>query len=224
MLIKTHYTVTPNMLQTAVNNLPSPDFRFAINKPTGNFFYDPWVLKDELKNTIWKDIYETLPLVVGEARIINLLPGTCYHSHADIDDRYHLTLSSEKAYLVDLEHGHMHRLQTDGIWYEMDTGKLHSAVNFGRTVRTQLVVRKLLKAGFISNPISVKISTAGFTKDHGRFVFDDILSPWLNWANKTNSLTNFTFEHGEEATFKMDRSLLSDLQSKLVNGLTLEIL
>ena len=192
MLTKLNYTVPTDLLQEAINSLPSDDFRHTINEPTGNFFYDPWTVKKEFADTIWSELLSSLPIPVGEARVIILKPGTCYQSHADIDDRYHLNLSSHYAYLVDLDSEQMYQLKNNGAWYLMDAGCLHSATNFGVHNRVQLVVRKLLTKNILTNPVTVKLYCDTLSEDRSRFLFDESVSPWLNQANKNGLISSFT--------------------------------
>ena len=191
MLTPTNYTVDPKLLQAACIQSSNEGMKTTINQPTGTFFYDPWVLKDEYKGTIWETLYNSLPISKGEARIIILNPAHCYQTHADIDDRYHLNLRGEACYLMDLVREQMFRLDQDGIWYDMDAGILHTATNFGRYARVQLVVRKLLKNNKLKNPIEVSLSTTIANTDDARFVFDNTLSPWFNEANKLGFINNF---------------------------------
>lgn len=221
MLTKLKYTVPLELLEEANSNLPVDNFKVSINEPTGDFFYDPWIVKPEFKNTVWGRIMQTLPIEVGEARIINLTYGTCYQSHGDIDDRYHLNINSHYAYLVNLEAEKMYPLSTDGVWYEMDAGPRHSAVNFGYTKRTQLVVRKLLDKNSLTDPVHIKIFYAGSKPESARFVFDDVLSPWLNRANKKKVITSF--EHNQtHAKLKIEKTSLTELQSLLPVGFQIE--
>jgi hypothetical protein len=193
MLSKTNYTVDSKLFQRACNSLPSSDMKTTINQPTGNFFYDPWELKDEYKGTVWETLYDSLPVTKGEARIIVLKPNQCYQRHADIDDRYHLNIQGEECYLIDLVREQLHALQQDGIWYDMDAGMLHTATNFGRYTRVQLVVRKLLKKNKLTNPVSIALSTTISNTDDARFLFDNHLSPWFNEANKLGFINNFDY-------------------------------
>lgn len=191
MLSPTNYTVNTSLFQEACNQLPTGTMKTIINQPTGSFFYDSWVLKDEYKGTIWETLYNSLPVTKGEARIIILDPAHCYQTHADIDDRYHLNILGEACYLMDLVREQMFRLDQDGIWYDMNAGLLHTATNFGRRARVQLVVRKLLKNNKLKNPIAVSLSTTIVNTDDARFVFDNTLSPWFNEANKLGFINNF---------------------------------
>jgi hypothetical protein len=191
MLTATNYTTDPTLLQQACIQWSNERMKTTINQPTGSFFYDPWVLKDEYRDTVWETLYNSLPVIKGEARIIILDHNQCYQTHADIDDRYHLNIQGEECYLIDLKRGQMHQLKQDGIWYDMNAGLLHTAANFGRRARIQLVVRKLLKQNKLQNPVEISLSTTIANTDDARFVFDNTLSPWFNEANKLGFINNY---------------------------------
>jgi len=191
MLIPTNYTVDITLFQEACHRLPKGAMKTTINNPTGDFFYDPWVIKDEYKGTVWETLYNSLPEVKGEARIIILDPGQCYQVHADIDDRYHLNVLGDNSYLIDLVRETMHPLVQDGIWYDMDASFLHTATNFGRRARVQLVVRKLLKKNKLTNPVAVSVVTSIDNPNYARFLFDNTMSPWFNEANKLGFINSF---------------------------------
>jgi hypothetical protein len=193
MLSKTNYTVDTSLFQEACNQLPRRDMKTTINQPTGNFFYDQWMLKDEYKGTVWETLYNSLPVDKGEARIIILDPAHCYQTHADIDDRYHLNILGEACYLIDLVKEQMHGLEQDGVWYDMNAGLLHTATNFGRRARVQLVVRHLLKQNELLDPVEIVLSSTVSNTDDTRFIFDNTLSPWLNQANKLGYINNFSY-------------------------------
>jgi hypothetical protein len=192
MIKKSEYNIDLKLLHEAIYQLPEIDFKLAINQPSGRFFYDFWTIKNEYKNTVWEILYNSLPIPKGEARIIILDPAHCYQIHADIDDRYHLNILGEQCYLMDLVKEKMYLLEQDGIWYDMDAGFLHTATNFGRYSRVQLVVRKLLKNNKLKNPIEINLSTTITNADDARFVFDNKLSPWFNFANKSGFINNFS--------------------------------
>jgi hypothetical protein len=192
MLSKTTYTVDTSLFQKACFQSANEEMKTTINQPTGNFFYDPWVLKDEYKGTVWETLYNSLPVNKGEARIIILKSSQCYQTHADIDDRYHLNITGEHCYLIDLIHTQMYPLEQDGVWYDMDAGCLHTATNFGRRPRIQLVVRHLLNKNELVDPVKVTLSTTIDNADDSRFIFDNTLSPWLNKANKMGFVNNFS--------------------------------
>jgi len=193
MLSKTNYTVDTSLFREACDQLPSQDMKTTINCPTGNFFYDTWELKEEFKGTVWETLYNSLPITKGEARIIILDPAHCYQTHADIDDRYHLNILGEACYLMDLVKEQMCLLEQDGVWYDMDAGLLHTAANFGRRTRVQLVVRHLLKKNELLDPVEITLSSTVANTDDTRFIFDNTLSSWLNKANKLGYISNFSY-------------------------------
>jgi hypothetical protein len=214
MLTPTNHTIDPTLFQEACNQLPKEGMKTTINQPTGDFFYDPWVLKDEYKGTVWETLYNSLPVTKGEARIIILDPGHCYQTHADIDDRYHLNVLGDNSYLIDLVRETMHPLTQDGIWYDMDASFLHTATNFGRKVRVQLVVRKLLKKNKLSNPVAVSLATSMDNPNHARFLFDNTMSPWFNDANKAGFINNFA-QGNVAITFNIEQDKLESFKRML---------
>ena len=214
MLIKTEYSV-PQSLLSSFSLDCFQTMKTSINRPTGNFFYEGWTISDEFLGTHWEKILKTLPMEIGEARVIKLSPGETYMAHADIDDRWHLNLSGEHSYLMDLDAKQMHLLNQDGNWYEMDTSKIHVASNFGSTDRLQLVVRKLLSETTDNDLVSIIIEPS--TKQHDyRYKFDNIISPYLNKANKKLSIRDFKFNN-EVVSFKLSRSELPNFK-KIINN------
>jgi len=210
MLTPTHYTVDNQLILRALNNIPVDTFRFAINEPTGDFFYDPWALSNEFVDTAWGELYDSLSMPdKGEARIIKLNGGECYISHADIDDRYHLNLSGEKCYLINLNNESMHSLQCDGVWYTMDANPKHTACNFGNKIRYQLVIRKLLNKVLLEDPISVTLIT-DIDKDDARYLFDNTISGPLNYANKHKLISDFKLL-SNGVSFSIDKSIYQEI-------------
>jgi hypothetical protein len=216
MLTTTTFSVDLASIQDALTQLPTEGNRTILNKPTGNFFYDPWTIADEYKDTVWDTILSTLPGPVGEARVIKLDPGTTYYCHADIDDRYHLNLQGNQSYLIDISTQTMHKLQLDGCWYDMNAGRLHSAVNFGEVYRYQLVVRKLLVHGHIKNPVNIRIERLTTGNDF-RYQFDQNVSPVLNKINKMQGMDCFSpSEHSAGLT--IEEELLPMLSAALTDN------
>jgi hypothetical protein len=214
MLTPTKYTVDTSLFKEACQSLPEQDMKTTINQPTGNFFYDPWVLKDEYKGTVWETIYNSLDVTKGEARIIILDPGQCYQEHADIDDRYHLNILGDSSYLINLVQEIMYPLSQDGIWYDMDASFIHSATNFGRRARVQLVVRHLLKKNKLTNPVKITISTEMSNTNYARFLFDNTMSSWLNSANKNKFINDFTYTP-TSVSFNLEQEHLDNLKKYL---------
>lgn len=176
---------------------------------TGDFFYDRWELKDEYIGTIWETIWKSLPIDTGQARIIVMESPSCYTQHADIDDRYHLNLSGDEDYLIDLQNKEMHKLEKDGVWYKMDAGRLHTAISIGKHTRMQLVVRKLLTRNVLNNPVTVSIAAGG---SNPRYDFDNTMSVWLNSASKNKIITNFK-QSATAVYFDVEQSSLEELKS-----------
>ena len=210
MLASTHYTVSDTLLQQAILEIPEFETSIDLNYRTGNFFYDQWLVSDRFENTVWEEILNSLPTDIGQARLIKLKPEECYRSHADIDDRYHLSIISDNAYLVDLDDNAMYPTVVDGRWYLMDAGKRHSAINFSGQTRVQLVIRQLLIPGKIENPQTVKLSLDKHIPNF-RYVFDDTLSPWLNKINKQGQLNNFQMISESDVSFVIDKGCVSEL-------------
>lgn len=225
MLQKINFTVSNNLLSQASNIANKFKHDIVLNQPTGNFFYDPWVIKPEYKNTVWEEILHSLELPIGEARVILLDPATNYHIHADIDDRYHLNISGDRSYLIDFSTNEMHLLEANGIWYDMDAGRMHSAANFGKHQRIQLVVRHLLINSNISNAVRVKVYSDTLNIDSARFAFDNTISPWLNKTNKCGLLADFKIFPGTSVVeFVTDIKSSKDLESILTPDIKMEIL
>jgi hypothetical protein len=219
MITATTYLVNRDIL-THISEIQFED-KLAVNESVGNFFYDPWKIKQNFVGTAIEQALTKLPHPIGEARLIKLKSGTCYFSHSDIDDRYHLNISGDCAALVNLETKENFFLSTDGVWYDMDAGLLHSAVNFGQYDRVQLVVRKLLKRNMLNKPIKVNIKPTDMlnnsinvntelVKTNSRFVFDNTVSPWLNQANKLGKIKNFS-TNGQSIELDIDEIYINEL-------------
>lgn len=209
MLFKTLYDIDSKLLDSAKKSLQKfHDIKNVINQPVNDPFYDIWQIKDEFKGTVWEHILSTLPFKVGEARIIKLDSGKCYLQHADIDDRYHLNIAGDNSFLVDVDTNKIFPLENDCCWYEMDAGKIHSAINLGTDPRYQLVVRKLLSKTQLDSCEKVQIYPIC---NKPRYQFDNFISPWLNRAAKRNIINYFkVFE--DHAEFFIDTKYLSELE------------
>ncbi len=209
MIKETNFYVHFKFINRAKDEVVHFQGKTPFNQPTGDFFYDPWVISDRYRGTIWETILNTLDVPHGEARLIVLGPGESYMAHADIDDRYHLNITGNNSFLIDISKQKMHALTFDGLWYEMDAGRIHAATNYGEVPRAQLVVRKLLKHGKIEESSHVTISPKQNIHDY-RYQFDNIISPWLNRVNNEKRMDNFRFS-GTTVEFDIDRTLISEL-------------
>lgn len=217
MLRKTDYTVDLDLIESVCNDVFSLG-KHTLTKPTGDFFYDAWKIKDEYRDTAWENIMCQLDVPWGEARLIVMESPSCYTQHADIDDRYHLNISGDVDFLVDTESKTMFPLKRDGVWYEMDAGILHSAVTMGEHVRAQLVVRKLLIKNYIKDPIRVIINIKG---ENPRYKFDNSLSQWLNRANKKGIINKFAHSN-TNVEFDIDINYKNELVDVIPNEFTYE--
>ena len=212
MLTKLNIKVNQTELELATRAIDYSWFKISFNKPTKSFFYDPWVIKEEFKNTVWDKLLSYLPMDIGEARLILLQPGNCYNSHSDIDDRYHLNIVGNYSFLVNIDDATMYKTVADCYWYEMDAGPRHSAVNYGEVVRAQLVVRKLLKSNALEHPISLAISPNDIPIDDARYIFDDTVSIWLNRAVKNGIVMNFNYNPTSgEVSFDVEYKFVNDV-------------
>lgn len=212
MIVSTHYTVSRELLQQAIEQIPTFETHIDLNSKQGNFFYDPWKISEEFKNTVWEKILNSLEMDIGQARLIKLKPEECYRSHADMDDRYHLSIKGDNSFLIDLDNHIMYPTVPDGTWYLMDAGKRHSAVNFSGQPRIQLVVRKLLTNSDIANPQNITIQKAKDVPNF-RYIFDDVFSPWLNKMDKLGKLNNFQLLSDDAVSFIIDKDNIADLVS-----------
>ena len=220
MLWKTEFKTEKTLLKECMEFLENfSDFKTSLNYPTGNFFYDKWSVKNEYKNTVFERVLSALPNNIGEARVIKLDSGKCYLQHADIDDRYHYNLAGDNSFLVDVDNNSLHELKADGIWYEMDAGRLHSAINIGLTSRYQIVVRKLLNNSELENSKNVRITPIC---EKPRFYFDNLISPWLNYANKKGIINSFEVENSS-VKFAIEKNYINELEFIEHNNFIVEI-
>ncbi len=213
MLHTLPYTVNPALLDEAQGSIPSVESKLTINQPTGNFFYDPWEVKEEFKGTVWETLLNTLPLDIGEARIIALAHGTTYMSHTDIDDRYHLSITGQYSFLINIDDEKLYPTIADGQWYEMNTGLRHVAANFGSYDRAQLVIRKLLNNANLKNYTNITIKPVC---ENPRFEFDDLISPWLNKINKQHLINSFNILQ-DGVSFNLDIDAIHELDNIDIN-------
>jgi hypothetical protein len=209
MIKKTKFQIDSELLSEAQKQIPNFSGKLRLNDPTDSFFHDPWIIKNEFKNTIWQKILESLEISHGEARLITLEPEQCYSSHADIDDRFHLNITGNNCFLIDIDNQIMHLLVTNGIWYTMDAGRRHSAVNFGTIPRIQLVVRHLLPKNKLNDPRTIEIRNNKLPKS--RYNFDDILSPFLHSCVRNQIITNVKLLE-EGISFEYEKSHIDILK------------
>jgi len=209
MISKTNLIVPQDLFDSAVDNIIRSTGKLVLNEPSGRFFYDEWTIKQEYAGTPWEQLLSMLP-AHGEARLITLSTATCYTTHSDIDDRYHLNLKGAYSYLIDLDTREMYPVTQDRVWYDMNAGLRHTATNFGYDDRVQLVVRKLLNDSVLHNPLSIRLSSNIHDLEMARFIFDDKISPWLNAINKQHLINDFRLKNNQ-VLFNLEATALDSL-------------
>jgi hypothetical protein len=212
MIHPTEHVVSKELLDSAYKSLPYVESRLSLNEPTGDFFYDSWKIKKQFKDTVWEKILDSLSVgAIGEARLINLDIERCYTMHADIDDRWHLSFNHNNSYLIDLTTKKMHQPEP-GIWYTMNAGQLHSAVNFGDSIRCQLVVRKLLTKCNLIAPVKIIIQLESPPSNY-RYVLDRLISPKLNMLCKNKKLSDFKSNTDRHIEFIIEKTSIPELDA-----------
>ena len=197
--------------QEILNILPElEEGKNELSRPTGKFFYDPWELLPQYKGTLLEVLYNKLP-EAGQARVMLMKEGTCYSEHADIDDRYHLTLDAESSYLIDMDNDFMNATTVNNTIYLMDGGTIHTAANFGHTPRAELVVRKLLKHNQLRNPARLNLAVRYDIFDL-RYRVDIVFSPGLNRANKKGIIDNFEPVSESEMILDLEKECIDEFK------------
>lgn len=206
MLSKTEHSVDLKPLLEELSKVEwDQKNRSNLNQPTGHWLYDSYEITEFWKGSEFEKVLMNFPWPVGEARLMKLEPGTCYRSHADIDDRYHLNLiGNEYCHLIDLDESKMYQLIPDGFFYKMDAGKIHTATNFGPVDRVQLVIRAPLQRH--DSPTMVKMVIK--CKDvpyNFRYRFDKHVSPLINKMIKQKKIGWFNPTTETEMTIKIEQ-------------------
>ena len=222
MLTKTNIKTSSKEIYDLVKHLP--EGKNTLNEPTGKFFYDPWQLKSEWQGTALDDLLKQIP-DHGEVRVIVLKPGESYFAHADIDDRYHLTLDAEQSYLIDIENEKMYPTIPDDTVYLMNTGVLHTASNYGYKNRYQLVIRKRLDSTnelYESVPVMMSVKDPVYNL---RYLFDSSFSRLLNRLEKEECISNFDRINETTIKFALEKENITELlKMQQVCGFKIDIL
>jgi len=72
-------------------------------------------------------------------RVMCMKPKTCYTMHQDYTKRLHIPIESDWERCFMLVGDGIIKMKPDGNYYEVDTTKLHTAVNASKSLRTHLV-------------------------------------------------------------------------------------
>ncbi len=196
-----------------VNSL-TIDKKLDLNVPSGKFFNDPWLVKDEFKNTPLGHVLESIPNC-GQARLLCLKSGESYTAHTDPDDRVHLAIiSNEFSFLVDIDNGNLHHLPVDGQLWLMDTSRIHVAANWGGWDRIHLNVRVLLPAFDKSMP-GIHFKVIDGPQDWKQASYIELMGN-INQGIKHNVITGFDAVNERELYINTSRP---ELFNPIINNI-----
>ena len=85
----------------------------------------------------------------------------------------------------------------------MDSGRLHTASNYGYKPRFQLVIRKRLKGRHLENPVFFNLTLID-PPYNVRYLFDKSFSILLNKLEKAGKITNFRKVSDKEIEFVIE--------------------
>lgn len=96
----------------------------------------------EFKGTIWEETLNLLPGKKCRARIMIMDSFKTLDLHRDFDRRWHIALFTDPACLmIDFDENKTYHIPSDGYVYDIDTTKLHIALNATNNItRVHLVV------------------------------------------------------------------------------------
>jgi hypothetical protein len=172
-----------------VNALGDFGKRLELNTPTGEFFNDPWQIKEEFLNTPLGNVLSSLGNI-GQARLLCLHSAESYTAHCDPDDRIHLAvITNPYAFLVDISDNHLYHVPADGNLWHMDTGKVHVAANWGPRTRVHLNVRVLLPK-YTSDRKGLRIKILDGDYDWKQLAYTPIMRT-INQGVKSGEITGF---------------------------------
>jgi hypothetical protein len=93
--------------------------------------------------TAFERFLKDLPFAYGRTRLMRMRPKSCLSIHADPTRRYHMALiTNPDCYIVGVSggEGSFHQIPADGVLYEMDAHRTHTAMNSGNKDRFHLVI------------------------------------------------------------------------------------
>lgn len=94
----------------------------------------------KLKNTVFEEYINSLPITVYRTRIMLLAPLTSYSLHADPTPRIHLPIITNlKTAFLFPQQNYMHYMPADGTAYWTDTRYQHTFVNYSDQPRIHIV-------------------------------------------------------------------------------------
>ncbi|ROR35302.1 hypothetical protein [Kitasatospora cineracea] len=98
---------------------------------------------EELKDTYFHHLYQSLPFRIGRMRLVPLHPGEIYHMHTDASRVAHVAIVSNEDSRLLFRTGHTYHVPTDGRVHLLNTRLHHSAYNAGGTTRIHLTMTKV---------------------------------------------------------------------------------
>lgn len=98
---------------------------------------------EELKDTYFYEIYQSLPFQIGRMRLVALHPSEIYHMHTDASRVAHMAVITNEDCRLLLRRGETYHVPTDGRIYILNTKLHHSAYNAGGTSRIHLTMTKV---------------------------------------------------------------------------------
>ncbi|MGI5500370.1 aspartyl/asparaginyl beta-hydroxylase domain-containing protein [Lentzea sp. CA-135723] len=96
---------------------------------------------EELKDTYFYEIYQSLTFQIGRMRLVALHPSEIYHMHTDASRVAHMAIkTNEDARLLLRRNGETYHVPTDGRIHILNTKLHHSAYNAGGDTRIHLTM------------------------------------------------------------------------------------
>lgn len=189
MLTQLPYKFSIDPIIDQISKLGNFGKRLDLNIPTGEFFNDPWKIKEEFTGTPLGNVLESVGNI-GQARLLCLESAESYTAHYDPDDRIHLAIvTNPYSFLVDITDNKLYHLPADGqLWY-MNTGKMHVAANWGPRPRIHLNIRVLLPH-FTDNKPGVHFKVVGGDFDWKQESYTEVMG-LVNKGFKEGTVTGF---------------------------------
>jgi hypothetical protein len=94
----------------------------------------------ELADTYFHHIYQSLPFRIGRMRLVPLQPGEIYQMHTDASRVAHMAITSNEDCRLLFRTGDTYHVPLDGRIHLLDTTRYHSAYNAGSTTRIHLTM------------------------------------------------------------------------------------
>ena len=113
------------------------------NQETGGKYFEERefsLFNEELKDTYFFEVFNSLPFRPGRVRLVTLRPGEIYHMHTDASRVAHMALQTNEDSRLLFRSGHTYHVPTDGRVHILNTIRHHSAYNAGGTDRVHMTM------------------------------------------------------------------------------------